>query len=218
MFGGLQESVDDGGNDTRTGEGTDPSSSPDFYSSILDALHNDGSLPELSEEQIKGVKNDEDFREAIESIIEQRIDARNRRVELAMNSGADIEQVKKYENILNNLSGVTEEQLSQEGRQGEDIRRRIIAQDLMNRGFSHERITKELKKTFDAGTDIEDAKEALEANIQYYKTQYDYLIDQGRENERKYKESTKQQAEQLRKSIVEDNGIFDQIGIDKRTK
>lgn len=218
LFGGLQESVDDGNDNTKTGEGTDPSSSPNFYSSILDALYNDGSLPELSEEQISGVKNDEDFRDVIEDIISKRIDTRNRRIEQALNSGADIEQVKQYENILANLNNVTDEVISQEGRQGEDLRRRIIAQDLMNRGFSRERITKELKKSFDAGTDIEDAKEALEANIQHYTTLYSNLVKQGEENERKYKEATRQQGEQLRKSIIEDNGIFDQVGIDKRTK
>lgn len=55
LFDGLQESVDDGNDDTKAGEGTESSSSPNFYSSILDALYNDGSLPELSEEEIKGV-------------------------------------------------------------------------------------------------------------------------------------------------------------------
>ncbi len=218
LFDGLQESVDDGDDDTKTGEGTDPSSSPNFYSSILDALYNDGSLPELSEDQINNVKSDEDFRDTFEDIINKRLDARTRRIELAMNAGADIEQIKSYENILNNLSGVTDDVLSQEGRQGEEIRRKIIAQDLANRGFSRERIVKELKKTFDAGTDVEDAKEALAANIQHYTTLYNNLIQQGAENEQRYKEATRKQGEQLRKSIIEDNKIFDEIGVDKKTR
>ena len=218
LFGGLQESVDDGNDDTKTGEGTESSSSPNFYSSILDALYNDGSLPELSEDDIKSVETDEDFRTMIDKVIDQRVEARNRRVELAMNSGADADLVKQYENIINNLSGITEEMLSQEGRQAEDIRRRIIAQDLMNRGFSKERITKELKKTFDAGMDIEDAKEALQANLEYYNSLYADLINRGRENEKNYKESVRKQGEQLRKSIIEDDGIFEQVGIDKKTR
>lgn len=88
----------------------------------------------------------------------------------------------------------------------------------MNRGFSRERITKELKKTFDAGTDIDDAREALQANIQHYTELYEGLIRQGQENERKVREATRRQGEQLRNSIMEDSGIFDQVGIDKRTK
>lgn len=154
----------------------------------------------------------------IDKIIDQRVEARNRRVELAMNSGADVDLVKQYDNIIRNLSGVTEEVLTQEGRQGEDLRRRIIAQDLMNRGFTRERITKELKKTFDAGTDIEDAKEALEANLQYYNALYDDLVNKGRENEKSYKESIRKQGEQLRKSIIDDDNIFEQIGVDKKTR
>lgn len=95
LYSNLQESVDGGNYDTKTGEGTgnDSSSSPNdnFYSSILDALYNDGSLPELSEDQIQGVKNDEDFREVMEQVVQARVDQRNRRIELALNSGADIE-------------------------------------------------------------------------------------------------------------------------------
>jgi hypothetical protein len=35
----------------------------------------------------------------------------------------------------------------------------------MNRGYSEDKIKREVKKSFDAGTDIEDAVEALQANV-----------------------------------------------------
>ena len=66
---------------------------------------------------------------------------------------------------LATLNNIDEEALKQEGAKGDDLRRRIIAQDLMNRGYSEDKIKREVKKSFDAGTDIEDAIEALQANV-----------------------------------------------------
>jgi len=185
---------------------------------VLNALKEDGILPELSDEDIQNVKDDESFKDAFEKVIQERLDERTKRVEDALNSGADINEVKQYENILQTLNNIDEEALKKEGAQGDDIRRRIIAQDLMNRGYSEEKIRREVKKSFDAGTDIEDAIEALQANVQFYTQKYNDLIEEGKEKARQYKEDMKRQGEELRKSIVEDKGIFDEIGMDKRMR
>ena len=49
-------------------------------------------------------------------------------------------------------------------------------QDLMNRGYSRERAAKAAEKSFRNGDDIEDAKEALAGNREYFKGQYDKLV------------------------------------------
>ena len=212
----------DKGGENKSPENAD--SSPNFYSSILSALKDDGVLPELTDEEIEGwSKNkefsDQDFKEVIERVLDSRMDSRTKRIQDALNGGADIEEVKQYENILATLSNIDENTISEEGPKGEDLRRRVIAQDLMNKGFSRERIERELKKSFDAGTDIDDAKEALQNNLQFYQTKYQGIIQQGQEAERKYKEDTRKQSEELRKSIVDSNeGIFNDIGIDKKTR
>ena len=185
---------------------------------MLNALKEDGILPELSDEDIQNVKDDESFKDAFEKVIQERLDERTRRIEDALNAGADINEVKQYENILQTLNNIDEEALKKEGAQGDDIRRRIIAQDLMNRGYSEEKIRREVKKSFDAGTDIEDAIEALQANVQFYTQKYNDLIEEGKEKARQYKEDMRRQGEELRKSIVEDKGIFDEIGMDKRMR
>lgn len=222
LFGGLQESVGDGeeGNqegETSSGKG-DNNSSPNFYSSVLNALKEDGSLPELSDEDITNVKDDEGFRDAFEKVIQDRLDERTRRIENALNAGADVGEIKQYENILTTLNNIDEDALKQEGAKGDDLRRRIIAQDLMNRGYSEDKIKREVKKSFDAGTDIEDAIEALQANVQFYTQKYSDLIEEGKEKAKRYKEDMRRQGEELRKSIVEDKGIFDEIGMDKRMR
>ena len=213
LFGGLQESVGDGEEENQEGETSsgkgDNNSSPNFYSSVLNALKEDGSLPELSDEDITNVKDDEGFRDAFEKVIQDRLDERTRRIENALNAGADIGEIKQYENILATLNNIDEDALKQEGAKGDDLRRRIIAQDLIKR---------EVKKSFDAGTDIEDAIEALQANVQFYTQKYSDLIEEGKEQAKKYKEDMRRQGEELRKSIVEDKGIFDEIGMDKRMR
>lgn len=227
LFGGVErpESVgvdtDKGGEDQKPAEAD---SSPNFYSSILSALKDDGVLPELTDEEIDDwSKNkdfsDQDFKEVIEKVIDSRLDQRTKRIQDALNGGADIEEVKQYENILATLQNIDDNTISEEGPKGEDLRRRIIAQDYMNKGFSKERIERELKKSFDAGTDIDDAKEALENNLRFYNDKYQDIIRQGQEADRKFKENTRKQAEDLKKSIVDSNeGIFNDIGIDKKTR
>lgn len=222
LFGGLQESVGDGEEENQGGENNSEkggnNSSPNFHSSVLNALKEDGILPELSDEDITNVKDDEGFKDAIEKVIQDRLDERTKRIENALNAGADIGEIKQYENILTTLNNIDEDALKQEGAKGDDLRRRIIAQDLMNRGYSEEKIKREVKKAFDAGTDIEDAIEALQANVQFYTQKYSDLIEEGKEQAKKYKEDMRRQGEELRKSIVEDKGIFDEIGMDKRMR
>lgn len=222
LFGGLQESVGDGEEENQGGENNSEkggnNSSPNFHSSVLNALKEDGILPELSDEDITNVKDDEGFKDAIEKVIQDRLDERTKRIENALNAGADIGEIKQYENILTTLNNIDEDALKQEGAKGDDLRRRIIAQDLMNRGYSEDKIKREVKKSFDAGTDIEDAIEALQANVQFYTQKYSDLIEEGKEQAKKYKEDMRRQGEELRKSIVEDKGIFDEIGMDKRMR
>lgn len=228
LFGGLETSESVGVDNDKGGENKNPEdttdSSPNFYSSILSALKDDGVLPELTDEEIEDWSknkdfNDQDFKDVIEKVLDSRMDARTKRIQDALNGGADIEEVKQYENILATLSNIDDSTISEEGPKGEDLRRRIIAQDYMNKGFSRERIERELKKSFDAGTDIDDAKEALQNNLQFYQDKYQGIIKQGQEADRKFKESTRKQAEELKKSIVDSNeGIFSEIGIDKKTR
>ena len=223
LFGSSQEKVgvDDDKNDKR-GENDNrekANSSPSFYSSILSAFRDDGLLPELTDEEIENVKDDTDVKELFNKVLDSRLDQRTKRIQDALNGGADIQEVKQYENILAQLTNISEDAVSEEGEAGEDLRRRIIAQDYMNRGFSRERIERELRKSFNAGTDIDDAKEALQNNIQFFTEKYQGIIRQGQERDKQFRDNTRKQGEELRKSIVEsDEGIFGEIGVDKKTR
>lgn len=137
-----------------------------------------------------------------------------------MSSGeVDADQIKWFENTISSLKSIDDKTISEESEKGSELRRRIIAQDYMNKGFSRERIERELKKSFDAGTDIDDAKESLQNNLDFYTEKYGEIIQHGQEEQRKAKEAVRKQGEELKKSIVDANdGIFNDIGVDKQTR
>ena len=71
--------------------------------------------------------------------------------------------------------------MNSENNEGENLRKQLIYQDYINRGFSKERATREVKRSFDSGSDLEDAKEALESNINFFKNKYEDLIKEAKE-------------------------------------
>ncbi len=174
---GKPESV--GSGDNKDKEDTDPDeggTSPNFYSSIAKALTEEGIFPDLDEETISEVKTPEDFRDLIEKQIQAGLDERQKRIDEALNAGVEPTEVKRYEGAISYLDGLTEEDLTDETEKGETLRKNLIYQDFVNRGYSKERATKEVQKSLKGGTDIEDARDALTSNKEYFQEQYDNLI------------------------------------------
>lgn len=91
-------------------------------------------------------------------------------------------------------------------------------QDLMNRGYSRERAAKAAEKSFRNGDDIEDAKEALAGNREYFKGQYDKLVKDAKQEQDAQAKAQKEQAEQLKNSILSDKKFFGELEVDKATR
>lgn len=194
------------------------STSPNFYSSIAKALLDDSILPDLDEETINSIKTPEDFSDAIEKQIQARLDERQRRIDAALNAEVEPDDVRKYENTLSYLDSIKEEALKDESDNGEKLRSQLIYQDFINRGYSKERAQREVKKSFDAGTDIEDAKEALEGNKEFFNNQYQSLIEDARKQAEQEQKELRKQASELKKSLLEDKEVFEGITLDKVTR
>ena len=100
-----------------------------------------------------------------------------------------------------------------------DLRKRILFQDYVNRGFSRERAEKAVNRAIENGTDIEDAKESLESNKSFFQEEYKQLLEDARierENERKRDEA---KAEKLRKSILEDDiKLFEDVDVNTKVR
>ena len=213
------ESVGSGDNkdkeDTDSDEG---GTSPNFYSSIAKALTEEGIFPDLDDETISEVKTPEDFRDLVEKQIQAGLDERQKRIDDALNAGVEPSEVKKYEGAISYLDGLTDEYLADETEKGETLRKNLIYQDFVNRGYSKERAAKEVQKSLKGGTDLEDAKEALISNKEYFQEQYDNLIKEAQKQEEAAKNERKQQAEALKTSILTDKKVFGEIELDKGTR
>ena len=204
--------------DTESNQGSKTSPKNNFYSSIAKALKEDGVFPDLDEETADSIKEAEDFAQVIEQHIQAKFDERQKRIDDALNAGIEVSEIKKYENTIQYLDSIQDANISDEGEAGENLRKQLIYQDFVNRGYSKERALREVQKSFNAGSDIEDAKEALQSNKQFFEGLYDKMIkDAKAEEEREVKERKEQDAK-LKKSILEDNKVFGDLQIDKATR
>ena len=207
-----------GTEDTESNQGSKTSPKNNFYSSIAKALKEDGVFPDLDEETADSIKEAEDFAQVIEQHIQAKFDERQKRIDDALNAGIEVSEIKKYENTIQYLDSIKDDNISDEGEAGENLRKQLIYQDFVNRGYSKERALREVQKSFNAGSDIEDAKEALQSNKQFFEGLYDKMIkDAKAEEEREVKERKEQDAK-LKKSILEDNKVFGDLQIDKATR
>lgn len=201
---------------TPDGSGTSPKTN--FYSSIASALKEDGIFQNLDNDKAKEIKDAESFAQAIRDEVSAQFDERQKRIDKALNAGIEPSEVQKYERTLNYLDSIKDENISDESEQGEQLRRQLIYNDFINRGYSKERAQREVKKSFDAGTDIEDAKESLKSNKEFFKSSYDSIVEEAKKEEEKEIEERKKDAETLKKNILEEEKVFGELQIDKATR
>ena len=213
---GSEDNIEEQEDTTSNKSGSSPKNN--FYSSIAKAFAEEGIFPDLDDESASKIKTPEEFRDLIEDRIKSEFDERQKRVDEALNAGVEPSDIRKYENTISYLDSIKDETITSENEEGEKLRKQLIYQDFVNRGYSQERATREVKKSFDAGTDIEDAKEALKSNLEFFQGQYDNLIEEAKAEEEKEIKQRKEQAEKLKKSILEDKEVFGELSIDKKTR
>ena len=192
--------------------------SPNTYSSIAKAFADDGIFPDLSDEDINKVDGPEAFLDLVNKLVESKVDERNKRADKALGYGVEPTDVQKYEQTLRYLDSIKDEAISAEDANGENLRKQLLYQDFVNRGYNKDRAIKMVERSFNAGTDIEDAKEALKSNVDYFKGEYDALIEDAKKAQEKEVQERKEQAKKLEKSILEDKNFFGDLDVDKTTR
>lgn len=221
MFGDKPESVGSENNKDNEEDTTSPKdgTSPDFFSSIANAFAEEGIFPDLDEETIKGVKTAQDLRDAIDEQIKAGLTEQQRRVAEALNNDVAPDKIRQYENLISYLNTIDDNTISEEGEQGELLRKKILFQDYINRGFSKERAEKAVNRAIDNGTDIEDAKEALESNKIFFREEYEQLLDNAKKEKEREIAEDKATAERLKKSILEgDFKFLEDVNVDKNVR
>lgn len=223
LFAEKPESVgseDDSKDGENTSSNKDDSNSPNknFYSSIAAAFSEDGIFPDLDDETISKIKGPEDLADIVEKQIQAKFDERQRRIDEALNAGMEPDEIKSYENTISYLDDIKDDDITAENENSENLRKRLIYQDFINRGWSKERAQREVTKSFNAGTDIDDAKEALTSNKDFFKGKYNSILDEAKAEEQEEIQRTKEEAAKLKKSILEDKKVFGDVEINAATR
>ena len=182
--------------------------SPNFYSSIANALAVDGIFLNSDEETVSKVDSAESLSDLIEAEINSRLDEKQQRISKALENGVEPSDIRKYEAVLGNISRINDAILAEESEKGEQLRKDLIYQDYLNRGYSQERAQKFTERSIDAGTDVEDAKAALQSNKEFFQSKYNDLLAEAQEEADRIKEERTKQANQLKESIYKDKKLF----------
>lgn len=190
---------------TEKGSGASPQN---FYSSIANALAVDGIFPNSDEEAVSKVDSAESLSDLIEAEINARLDEKQQRISKALENGVEPNDIRMYENTLNNINHITDAQLTEESERGEQLRRNLIYQDYINRGYSPERAQKKTEQSFDAGNDVEDAKDALQSNKDFFQNKYNDLLDEAQKEADKQKADRQKQEAKLKDSILKDKQLL----------
>lgn len=233
IFGTSQEEVggEDDDNDIHQGQETEDASSDNddksgsnspestqFYSTILSSLRDDGILPDIDEDLIKTAKTPEDFATAIEKQVAARLDETQRRIKEALDNGVEPDEINNYEGTINYLNSIKEDDLSSDTEEAKSLRENLIYQDYLNRGFKPERAKKEVDKSITAGTDIEDAKSALESSKEYYMHSYQSLLKEQEDLAKEAKEQRRKEMETFSKKILDTEEPLSGVKVDQLTR
>lgn len=227
LLGGQPESV--GSEEKSEGDGEAPDSKNDtgaptqnLFSSIAKALRDEGVFPDLSDDSLKDIKDAESFRKLFDTQVANSLSERQKRIEEALNGGSNAEEVKGYQNDLSIMDFLndadTVNRLSKEDEDGETLRKQVMYQDYINRGFSEERAKRLVTKSIDDGTDVEDAKEALNSCKEFYQNRIsDYQKELDYRKKSREAEEEKQY-NNLKKQIIDTEDFFGGVKVDKTTR
>ena len=205
----------EGKEDTAPDEDSDGTSPNDnFYSSIANALAVDGIFPNLDDETVKKAVDAESFSDLIEAEITARLDEKQQRISKALDNGVEPTDIKKYENTLNFINTITDAAIAEESEKGEQLRYNLIYQDFLNKGMTPEKAKKFTDRTIDAGTDVEDAKEALVSNKEFFSGAYNKLLQEAQQQADEEKAERTKQAKQLETSLMKDKQLLGDMEID----
>ena len=225
LLGNQPESVGSGNNKSEE-QGDAPSSSggtpTNIFSSIAKALKDEGVFPDTTDDDFKDIKDAASFKQVLENQVAASLDERQRRIEQALNSGADRQEIDAYQEAINLNSFLqkreTADMLEREGEEAENLRKKMMYQDFMNRGFKHERAVRLIEKSLADGTDIEDAKEAYDSCKEFYKQRV-AAFQQEIEDRKKEQEAIQEKNyNNLKKHILDTDSFYDGVKVDKMVR
>lgn len=189
---------------------SDEEGSSQLYSSIANALLEDGVFSSLSKEDLKDISDADDLKEAFQKQLQSQFDEQQKRILDALNYKVEPEKISTYEKTIQYLNSIDEDAIKSE--ENENLRKNLIYQSLINSGKSRERALKEVERSFKNGDDIEDALEAYQDNLDFYTESYEKEVQLAKEKTEKEEEKVKARAEAIKKAFDEKD-FYEKIGI-----
>lgn len=190
----------------------------DVYSVTIQSLKDDGVLPDLDDEFIKTVNSPDKFIEAIEKQVEAKLEEQQRRIKEALDAGVSVEEVKSLEQTVQFLDDITTDKLEDEGQEGEELRKTLIYQDLLLKGFKEDKAKRAVEKAVADATDIDDAKDAYEALKGHYTTQYKEIVEAQKQEKLASEKAQKEFFIDLQKMVLDTDTPFEGLQVDKKTR
>lgn len=203
----------EGKEDTVSDNDADGTSPNNFYSSIANACAVDGIFPNLDDETIKKAVDAESFSNLIEAEINARFDEKQKRISQALENGVEPTDIKKYESTLNYINTITDAAIAEESEKGEQLRYNLIYQDFINKGMTPDKAKKFADRIVDAGTDVEDAKEALLSNKEFFTGAYNKMLQDAQQKADEEKAEREKNAKELEKTLMKDKQLFGDMEI-----
>lgn len=202
-------------------EGTPPEdvedSSPKIYPTLAKALADDGILT-LDNELLEAISDADSFAKAIKAQTESLLTEQQARVTKALDNGVQPDKIRQFENAISYLDDIEEDTLKAETPESEELRRNLIYQDYVNRGFKPERAKREVERSFNAGTDAEDAMAALESNKEFFSDEYDALLEDAEKKANEQKEKDKQFIDSFKTMVLSNDEPIRGVKLDKTQK
>jgi len=216
----TQDGVSTEDEDTQEQDSTsleDEPNSPNLFSSLASALQEDGIL-DLGTTDMSKITNAEEFASAVEAHITSKLDVTQKRIKEALDAEVATDDIRTFEQTITYLESIDDAKLTEESDAGELLRTQIIYQDYINKGFSEEIASKKVKRSVDAGTDIEDAQEALVSNKEHFTKEYKDIVATNKSVIDKEQAVIKQQAATLKSQILDTEEPFAGVKLDKNTR
>ena len=193
--------------------------SPKFFSSLVQALKEGGILEDITDEDIK---SQEDFFKVLEDGIKQRefadlTDEQKDYLE-AVRSGIPHEEAVAHQRNIEAYNNISDDVIEEESTDGEDLRRTIIMNNFISKGIAENKAKKLVDKIFDAGEDVDEAKEALTELKTVEKATFEQQKQQNLAAQKAHAKSEKEAIDKLNKIVKDTKEIIPGLQIPQTLK
>lgn len=201
-------------NKTDEDKSKSPSSEDDSstFSVFANVLKEEGVF-NLPDEDLANIKTAKDLADAVKREIEEskfsNLTESQKRYLEAVEAGVPLKDFEVLEKQISSLETLKNTELDSEGKIQE--RFDLIAYDFISKGFSEERAVELANRSVKLGTDVEDAKEALDNLIRVKAEEYKKIVSER-------KEESKISLEKIKETIDSKESILKDIKITPKQK